>query len=132
MRPPLAALAAVSLTACGGVDEILPDASGARVETRRVVLAPADVVEAGVAAGPGESFRIQLTAGEPTISWDIHRHDGDEIIVVEQGTDVASLDHRFEPPARFDWAISIANGGDTDLAIDVRLELSGGRFLGWQ
>lgn len=136
-------LAALALAACGGdgsspVDAAPPvdvpgDATPRQVVMENVPLVVNEIVEAIMVGGASDYARLQLSAGGAVLDWNIHGHANGGTQVVMEELKVTSVDYLFRPTAKADWYLLIRNKGQTDITVQLKLELFGEMtWSGWQ
>lgn len=136
----LAIAGVVALAACGDggaapVDATSSDGDATPRETitETVPLAVTEIVEAILHGGPGDYARIRLTAPGPSLDWNLHGHAGGTAQVVEEELQVSAVDYMFVPAAEADWYLLLRNRGQTDIDVQLIIELYGEMtWSGWQ
>jgi hypothetical protein len=142
----LAASLAASLAACGGgggsdgdapVDaapiDVPGDAMPRQVVTENVPLVVNEIVEAILVGGPGDHARLQMSAGGAVLDWNLHGHANGSTQIVKEELKVTSVDYLFQPTARADWYLLLRNKGQTDITVQLKIELFGEMtWSGWQ
>jgi hypothetical protein len=132
---------ALALAACGGGDGAPPDApieipDGAmprQVVMESVSLVVNEITEAIVVGGAGDYARIRMTTGGAVLDWNLHGHASGGTQVVMEELKVTSVDYTFAPSSRADWYLLLRNKGQTDLTVQLKLELFGEMtWSGWQ
>ena len=92
-----------------------------------------EIVEAVMVGGPGDYAHITATAGGAPIDWNIHGHANGGTQIVSEGLKVPSVDYIFSPTAQADWYLLLRNKGQTDITIQLKIELFGTMtWSGWQ
>jgi hypothetical protein len=143
MRPAIIIFAALALgaPACGdGGSDTPPDAAplpdGAvprQVITENVPLAINETVEAIMVGGGGDTARIRATVPSAALDWNLHGHAGGGTQVAQEGFKVMMVDYQFSPTAQADWFLLLRNKGQTDLTVELKIELFGNMtWSGWQ
>ena len=98
-----------------------------------VPLVVTELVEAVMVGGPGDYARIQMTAPTPSLDWNIHGHANGGTQVVNEELKVMSVDYLFLPSAKADWYLLLRNRGQTDMTVQLKIELYGDiTWSGWQ
>lgn len=137
---------AVALAACGGggggdggavVDarpiEVPEDAVPRQVVVEDVPLVVTEIVEAILVGGPGDYARIRMTAPGPSLDWNLHGHADGGTQVVHEELKATSVDYLFAPTAQADWYLLLRNKGQTDITVQLNIELYGAMtWSGWQ
>lgn len=135
------ASAALGAGACGdGGSEAPPDAAplpdGAvprQVITENVPLAINETVEAIMVGGSGDYARIRATVPTPSLDWNLHGHAAGGTQVAQEGFKAMTVDYQFSPSAKADWFLLLRNKGQTDLTVELTIELFGEMtWKGWQ
>lgn len=127
----LLAVAAGSACSDGGSDlppdaAPLPDGAVPRqtiIET--VPLAINETVESIMVGGPGDAARIRATAPSLALDWNLHGHAGGGTQVVQEGFKQMVVDYDFSPTAQADWYLLLRNKGQTDVMVELKVELFG-------
>jgi hypothetical protein len=135
-------VAVLALAACGGeggapVDaapvDVPGDAMPREVVMENVSLAVNEIVEAIVVGGPGDYARLQMSAGGAGLDWNLHGHANGGTQVVMEELKVTSVDYLFLPSAQADWYLLLRNRGQTDITVQLKIELYGAMtWSGWQ
>ncbi|HWO20073.1 MAG TPA: hypothetical protein VNO30_14905 [Kofleriaceae bacterium] len=141
----LAAALGASLGACGGggdgdtpvdaapVVDVPGDAMPRQVVTENVPLVVNEIVEAILVGGPGDYARLQMSASGAPLDWNMHGHANGSTQVVKEELKVPSVDYLFQPTAQADWYLLIRNKGQTDITVQLKIELFGEMtWSGWQ
>ncbi len=139
-------LAACVLAGCGddstasdgGGDDVAVDAAipvdvpegvlPREVITETLPLQVTEVVEYVMEGGVGDYARIIATVTtppSPALDWNIHGHANGGTQVVSEELRVMQMDYLFQPTATADWYLLMRNKGQTNVEIDVRVELYG-------
>jgi hypothetical protein len=138
----LALALAFALAACGGdggapVDatpvDVPADAIPRQVVMENVPLVVNEIVEAVLVGGPGDYARLQMSAGGAVLDWNLHGHANGGTQVVMEELKVTSVDYLFLPSAQADWYLLLRNKGQTDITVQLKIELFGEMtWSGWQ
>lgn len=113
--------------------DVPADAMPRQVVMENVPLVVTEIVEAIMVGGPGDYARIQMTAGGAPIDWNIHGHANGDTQVVKEELGVPNIDYLFLPTADADWYLLIRNKGQTDITVQLKIELYGEMtWSGWQ
>lgn len=112
----------------------LPDGAVPRqVITENVPLAINETVEAIMVGGSGDYARIRATVPTAALDWNLHGHAGGGTQVAQEGFKVMMVDYQFSPTARADWFLLLRNKGQTDLTVELEIQLFGNMtWSGWQ
>ncbi|MDQ3366696.1 MAG: hypothetical protein M3680_14825 [Myxococcota bacterium] len=124
------------LAACGdnggeSVDAFVPadisqlDATPRETITDTHTLAPGELIEGIMTAGPGDIVGIALAAPTPDLEWNIHGHANGGTQVVYEELDRMTVAYVFQPTAQADWYLLIRNGGTVNLTVELRADLYG-------
>jgi len=109
------------------------DAMPREVVMENVPLVVNEIVEAVLVGGPGDYAHITMSAGGAPIDWNLHGHANGSTQVVTEELKVASVDYVFLPPAQADWYLLLRNKGQTDITIQLKIELYNSiTWSGWQ
>ncbi len=109
------------------------DAMPREIVMENVPLVVNEIVEAIMVGGPGDYARITASAGGAPIDWTIHGHANGETQVVAEGLEAASVDYLVGPSAQADWYLLLRNKGQTDITIQLKIELYNSiTWSGWQ
>jgi hypothetical protein len=104
-----------------------------QVVTENVPLVVNEIVEAVLVGGPGDYARLQMSAGGAVLDWNLHGHANGGTQVVMEELKVTSVDYLFQPTARADWYLLLRNKGQTDIVVQLKIELFGEMtWSGWQ
>lgn len=142
MRASLIAALAVAVAACGGDGsspdagppvDVPGDAMPRQVVMENVPLVVNEIVEAIMAGGNGDYARLTMSAGGAVLDWNIHGHANGGTQVVMEELKVMSVDYLFQPTAKADWYLLLRNKGQTDITVQLKIELFGEMtWSGWQ
>ncbi|MEZ4365996.1 MAG: hypothetical protein R2939_06870 [Kofleriaceae bacterium] len=108
-----------------------PDAAPVVVDETRTLI-PTQIDEGVFTAGPGAVITITATSSAATLDWNIHGHAGGGTQTVTEAFGVGSIAYTFEPTAQADWFLLLRNSGAADIDVDIRLDIVGGTFSGWE
>jgi hypothetical protein len=130
----------LALAACGGggggtadAPPLDPDATPREVVMENVPLVVTELVEGILVGGPGDHARLRLTAPSPSLDWNLHGHADGGTQVVHEELRVMTVDYLFAPTASADWFLLLRNMGQTDMTVQVEIELYGAMtWSGWQ
>ena len=120
-----------------GVDapplDVPADAVPRQVVMENVPLVVNEIAEAILNGGRGDYARIRLTAPGPSLDWNLHGHANGGTQVVHEELKVMSVDYLFIPSATADWYLLLRNKGQTDMTVQLAIELYGAMtWSGWQ
>ncbi len=129
----LAALAAAALmVACDDGGGATPDAAplpdGAtprQTVTESVFLPINETGEWIMVGGAGDTARIHATVPSLALDWNLHGHAGGGTQIVQEGFKQMQVDYQFSPTAQADWYLLLRNKGQTDITVELRVELFG-------
>lgn len=124
----------------GGGDEPMdgplgpPDGAVPRqVITENVPLVVNEIAEAILVGGPGDYARIRASVPTPSLDWNLHGHAGGGTQIVKEELRAMTVDYQFSPSAKADWYLLLRNKGQTDITVELKLELFGDMtWSGWQ
>lgn len=134
-------LALATAAACSdGGDEPMdgpmapPDGAVPReVIMENVPLVVSEVAEAIMKGGPGDYAHIVATTATPALDWNLHGHAGGGTQIVKEELRVMTVDYQFAPSAQADWFLLLRNKGQTDITLELKIELFGDMtWSGWQ
>jgi hypothetical protein len=92
-----------------------------------------EIVEAILVGGPGDAARITMSAGGAPIDWNMHGHANGETQVVTEEFAATNIEYVFVPPAQADWYVLIRNKGQTNISVQLTIELYDDiTWSGWQ
>lgn len=133
----LAFAALAGTAACSDGDpEPTPPPPGAvprETITENVPLEINETIEAIMVGGLGDNARLQLSVPSLALDWNIHGHAGGGTQIVSEGFKQMTVDYLFSPSADADWYLLLRNKGQTDLTVQLKLELFGDMtWSGWQ
>lgn len=135
---------ALLLAACGGDDggstpvdaapvDVPADAVPRQVVMENVPLVVNEIAEAILVGGATDYAHITMTAGGAPLDWNLHGHANGSTQVVQEELGVTSVDYVFLPSAQADWYLLLRNKGQTDVTVQLRIELYGEMtWSGWQ
>lgn len=111
-----------------------PDGAVPReVITENVPLVVSEVVEAIMKGGAGDYAHIKATVPSASLDWNLHGHAGGGTQVVKEELRVMTVDYQFSPTAQADWYLLLRNKGQTDITVELKVELYGNMtWSGWQ
>jgi hypothetical protein len=113
--------------------DVPSDAMPRQVVMENVPLVVNEIVEAILVGGPNDYARIQMTAGGAPIDWNLHGHANGGTQIVKEELKVMSVDYLFIPSAQADWYLLLRNKGQTDITVQLKIELYGEMtWSGWQ
>jgi hypothetical protein len=130
-------LVAVLAAGCGDDSGSGPDAGPSgpprEVITENVPLVVTEIVEAILVGGPTDFAHVQMSAGGALIDWNLHGHANGSTQIVTEALKVPDVDYLFAPSAHADWYLLIRNRGQTDVTVQLTIELYGDMtWSGWQ
>lgn len=128
-----AALYLALLAACGddggaGVDAAPPVIDGVmprETVMENVPLAINEIVEGILKGGPGDIAHITMTVPSASLDWNMHSHPNGETVVVKEEFKVMNVDYVFAPSDQADWYLLLRNKGQTDVTVQLKIELFG-------
>jgi hypothetical protein len=128
-----AALYLALLAACGddggaGVDAAPPVIDGVmprETVMENVPLAINEIVEGILKGGPGDISHITMMVPSASLDWNMHSHPNGETVVVKEEFKVMSVDYVFSPSDQADWYLLLRNKGQTDVTVQLKIELFG-------
>jgi len=136
--PPLAVAAAACGHGGGAPADAAPidvpeDAIPRAVVTENVPLVVNEIVEAILNGGPGDYAHLVMSAGGAVLDWNLHGHANGGTQIVMEELKVTSVDYLFLPSAKADWYLLLRNKGQTDITVQLKIELYGEMtWSGWQ
>lgn len=135
------AIAAV-LAACGGgsdtpIDappfDVSSDAVPRQVVTENVPIEVNETIEAILVGGRGDYARLRMSVPGPSLDWNLHGHAGGGTQVVHEELKAMTVDYLFVPNDMADWYLLLRNKGQTDMTVQLTIELYGAMtWSGWQ
>ena len=111
------AIVLLGLVGCAGPPEV------GRFE-RTVELAPGELVEIQLAVTGDAELALRVTGDGRPVYWDLHRHDGDEVIIVDQGQGPA-VDASIAVGQTDRYWFMVANQSGAPTTVDIEVDLSG-------
>lgn len=138
----VAAALAAALVACDGGSEtpidappfdVPADATPRQVVTENVPIEVNETIEAILNGGRGDFARIRMTAPGPALDWNLHGHAGGGTQVIHEELKAMTVDYLFVPNDSADWYLLLRNKGQTDMTVQLTIELFGAMsWSGWQ
>lgn len=135
-------LGSIGAAGCGDGGDASPDAGpmtppdGAvprQVVMESVPLEINETIEAIMKGGAGDYARLQMTVPGPSLDWNLHGHAGGGTQVVKEEFKATTVDYLFAPSDDADWYLLLRNKGQTNLDVQLRIELYGDiTWSGWQ
>jgi hypothetical protein len=123
-----ALLLATLLSACGEPPAtVSPDSQPADL-ARTFSLAPGAFAEANLSLPAGRTVRADFNAGQVPITWNVHSHPGDQVVIHDQGTATAGT-IEFAAPAAGPFSRMWENGAAASTELSVALELPAGASI---
>ena len=124
-------LPCLALVACGGDGApAMPDASQDAPAAREVImdtksLLVAEIAEATLTGGPGDTAVISLDASLAKLDWNIHGHAGGGSQTVKEELLVMTVRYTFAPTTAAAWSLLLRNRDTATLPVTVKIELFG-------
>lgn len=92
-----------------------------------------EIVEAILVGGPGDAARVTMSASGAPIDWNMHGHANGETMVITEEFAATNIEYVFVPPAQADWYVLIRNKGQTNISVQLKIELYDDiTWSGWQ
>jgi hypothetical protein len=135
-RPTLAAVhaaalaALATLAACDAPPESvdLRRDGGLEVIERTLTIAAGEYAEANLLMGAGDTATAAFTTAGGAVTWDVHSHHGNDVVIHDQGVTTAdSVD--FTAPARGGFSYLWQNLNENAIDLEVTLTLRGDTSL---
>jgi hypothetical protein len=84
-----------------------------------------EIVEGILKGGSGDIAHITMMAPSASLDWNMHSHPNGTTIVVKEELKVMNVDYVFAPSEQADWYLLLRNKGQTDMTVQLKIELFG-------